>query len=98
MTVRSKELSYLKDLKVDYSGEDLIVSRGKGESRENQKGKKFMSKSKSTVFDKSKLKYFTCHKTNHFKKDCLEIRNKGVSMKILHGKLIMAKGIKMCGL
>lgn len=31
-----------------------------------------MSKSKPEVFYNSKFKYFTCHKTSHFKKDFLE--------------------------
>lgn len=74
--VRLKELSKLKDLKVDDSGKGLSVSIGRSGSR-GKKGKRYKSKSKSKVFDKSKFKCFTCHKTCHFKRDCLERGNKG---------------------
>lgn len=48
-TMRSKELSMMKNLKVDDIGEGFNVSRGNSES---------MEKSKSKGFDKSRLKFF----------------------------------------
>lgn len=48
-TLRSKELSNLKYLKVDDSGEGLSISRGRSEDIGSQKGKS-MSNSKSKFF------------------------------------------------
>lgn len=50
-------------------GEAFSISRGMSENKGNQKRKKFKSKSKTKIFDKSKLKCPTCHKIVHFKKD-----------------------------
>lgn len=61
--LRTKALTKLKGLKVNDSGEGLSVSRGRGGSRGNHANLK--------VGDKVKYKCFKCHKTSHFKKNCL---------------------------
>lgn len=50
--MRLKELSKMKDLKINDNGEGLSISRGSSESKGNQKWKraKSESKSKSKVF------------------------------------------------
>lgn len=70
MNVRSREFPKFNDLKVDDSGESLNLLRELCESRGNHKGEISKSKLKFKVFDNSKFKRFTCHKTTHFKKDC----------------------------
>jgi len=65
-TLRTKELTKLRGLKVDDSSEGLSVSRGKYGSKGNH--------GNSKGCNKSKYKCFKLHKTNHFKKDCLEYR------------------------
>jgi hypothetical protein len=59
-TLRIKELTKSKDLRVDENGEDLSVSRGNCGGRGNQ-GKSG---------NKLKFKCFNFHKMGHFKKDC----------------------------
>jgi len=62
-SLRTKELIKSKDLRIHENGEGLSVSRGNGGGRGNQR--------KSG--NKSKSKYFNCHKMGHFMKDCPEI-------------------------
>jgi hypothetical protein len=65
-TLRTKELTKLRDLKVNDSGEGLSVSRGRYGSRGNH--------GNSKGCNKSKYKFFKFHKARHFKKDCLGYR------------------------
>jgi len=56
-------------MKVNEGGEGFNVTRGRSEHR--RKGKvKSRAKSKSKGFDKMKYRFFICHKSGHFKKDC----------------------------
>jgi len=73
--LRIKELNKSKDLKFNDNGEDLSVSRGRGESRGNH--------GKSNGGDKSKYKCFNCHKINHFKRDYLELGDDGDYVKFV---------------
>jgi len=69
--LRTKELTKSEDLRDDENGEGLSVSRRNGGGRGNR-GKSG---------NKSKFKWFNCHKMGHFKKNCLE--NNGNSAQIV---------------
>ena len=77
--LRTKEMTKMRDLRIDDSGEGLNVTRGKSENKSKGKGKKHRSKSRSKGDGGGKLKCYHCHEPGHFKKDCPERRGGGIS-------------------
>lgn len=71
----------MNDLKFDDSDENLSVSMNEN-IRGDQKRKKFKSKSRSKYKD-FKLKWFTYHKIDHFKKAWPKRRNKSDYIRIV---------------
>ncbi|CAJ2674023.1 unnamed protein product [Trifolium pratense] len=78
-TLRTKEMTKMRDLRIDDSGEGLNVARGRSENKSKGKGKKHRSKSRSKGDGGGKLKCYHCHEPGHFKKDCPERRGGGIS-------------------
>ncbi|KAK2395140.1 alpha carbonic anhydrase [Trifolium repens] len=68
--LRTKELTKLRNLKVDDSGEGLNVARGRSENEGKGKGKKNWSKSRPNGDGGGKFKCHYCQEPGHFKKDC----------------------------
>src|SRR6266487_1786554 len=68
--LRTKELTKLRDLRVDDSGEGLSVARGGTENGGRWKGKKNWSKSRATGEGGGKFKCHYCQEPGHFKRDC----------------------------
>ncbi|GAU47272.1 hypothetical protein TSUD_280950 [Trifolium subterraneum] len=68
--LRTKELTKLRDLRVDDSGEGLSVARGGSENDRRWKGKKNWSKYRETCDGGGKFKCHYCQEPGHFKRDC----------------------------
>ncbi|WJX45134.1 E3 ubiquitin-protein ligase upl4 [Trifolium repens] len=78
-TLRTKELSKFKDLKIEDNGEGLNVARGRSEYKGKGNGKKYRSKSRPKGDSGSKFKCYHCHEPGHFKKDCPQRKGGGSS-------------------
>ncbi|CAJ2659183.1 unnamed protein product [Trifolium pratense] len=77
--LRTKELTKLRDLRVDDSAEGLNVTRDRSENDGRGKGKKYGSKSRPKGDSGGKFKCFHCQEPGHFKKDCPQRRGSGSS-------------------
>ncbi|CAJ2654885.1 unnamed protein product [Trifolium pratense] len=77
--LRTKELTKLRDLRVDDSAEGLNVMRDRSENDGRGKGKKYGSKSRPKGDNGGRFRCFYCQDPGHFKKDCPRRRGSGSS-------------------
>ncbi|MCI54082.1 acylamino-acid-releasing enzyme, partial [Trifolium medium] len=77
--LRTKELTKLRDLRVDDSSKGLNVARGRSENEGKLKGKKNGSKSRPKSDSGGKFKCYYCQELGHFKKDCPQRMGDGSS-------------------
>ncbi|PNX58580.1 acylamino-acid-releasing enzyme [Trifolium pratense] len=75
--LRTKELTKLRDLRVDDGVEGLNVARGRSENEGKGKGSKYGFKSRPKGDGGGKFKCFHCQESGHFKKDCPQRRGNG---------------------
>ncbi|MCI26612.1 acylamino-acid-releasing enzyme [Trifolium medium] len=77
--LRTKELTNLRDLRVDDSAEGLNVTRDSSENEGRGNGKKNGSKSRPKGDNGGRFRCFHFQDSGHFKKDCPQRRGSGSS-------------------
>ncbi|PNX90687.1 cytochrome p450, partial [Trifolium pratense] len=77
--LRTKDMTKMRDLKIDGSGEGLNVARGRSERKGKGKEKKHRSKSRAKGENGGKFKCYHFHEPSHFKKNCPQRKGNGSS-------------------